>query len=590
MHAACSNLVNYCLATWKHPSGHLQQIDFLCACSASVALVKELHLEPWGFLDLQTTSDHRMVSMELECGVGVKPKSCSKPCRFVSDEHYDLFAQALSTSPPMPWDGSTPAVDYVNHLMVDMQTKIKETLPKRSPRKAWISPRTWSFMELLNKYRKLLSGLQRGDTTALPQLARAIIQHDGEKFFPAGDVDATAGCISAIRTLSAVKKRLIRADRKSWLQSLCDRVQGRADAHDLHNFHKTIRQICRSDKGRKGLRLMDNDGVLIDDRDKVNSMWHSFWRQHFSATDVTPASFSDRLTRVYDEPLGAEHGFAFSDETEDDDISELQVLQAIKRMESRRASPDPIPARAWKLFAPAIALPLARLFSDFKQTRSVPLSYSGSQVVGVFKKKGSPYVMKNFRPVSLMMVEAKLFSRLLLEMLQKRLRQHSAQLVRCSHGNSVPAIDHSSSSVCCTFTHLCSEAGLESVGYSRPQAEVIVEFLHAHPPILAECGVPTGILAVLRAWGSHTWISTQSGDPDEANSCRTLLGVKQGDCMAAQVFDIFYGHILSRLYQKLREEGLLMDLTLPVGRSLDHAARDGAIPQTIQLGPVRLPG
>eukprot|EP00971_Amphidinium_carterae_P191659 3803166-Amphidinium_carterae.2 len=532
--------------TWKHPSGSLQQIDFLCACSASAPLVTELHLEPWGMLDLQTTSDHRMVSMTLECGVAVKAKERLGASNFVSDEHFDQFARSLQSSPPVEWDEASSPTEYIDRFMEDMQDRIRASRPLRTPRKPWISAGTWSVMELLNKYRKLLSGLCRGDASALPQLAEAIIQHEGEQFFPSGDADAISGCASAIRSLSAVKKRMIRADRKSWLDELCKKVQGRADSHDLHNFHKTIRQLCHSAKSRKGLRLIDEHGVLVDDPCRVNCMWHQYWRQHFSAADVVPASFADRNSRC---------------------------------------------------------------------TRSVPLSYADSQVVGVFKKKGSPYSMQNFRPVSLMMVEAKLFSRLLLEMLQKRLSQHRAQFGSgASTGTAFPqlVIRQAASAarvgkfasgtvffdICAAFdrvltpllwgcnSRIASGSDFTGMGYSHAQANAIIEFLHAHPPILAACGVPTGILAVLRTWGSHTWITTQSGEPTADTSCRTLLGVKQGDCMAAQVFDIFYGHILAELYQRLRDEDLLIDMTLPVGRALDHLAHDGQVPQTVQLGPV----
>eukprot|EP00971_Amphidinium_carterae_P027746 547073-Amphidinium_carterae.1 len=146
--------------------------------------------------------------------------------------------------------------------MKELHACIAETKPSRTPRKPWISQRTWSCMELLNKYRKLLSALHRGDSAALSRLAAAIVHHDGERFFPAEESDAIAGCTSAIKSLGAIKKRLIKTDRKVWLQGLCERVQGRADSHDLHNFHKTIRQLCRSVKSRKGLRLIDDDGVL----------------------------------------------------------------------------------------------------------------------------------------------------------------------------------------------------------------------------------------------------------------------------------------------------------------------------------------
>eukprot|EP00971_Amphidinium_carterae_P333048 6467548-Amphidinium_carterae.1 len=222
-------------------------------------------------------------------------------------------------------------------------------------------------------------------------------------------------------------KRLLRADRKQWLNSLAEKVQQGASDRDLHAFHKMVKVMCRSSLGRKGLRLMNAAGTMVDDEEQVSRMWHQHWQSHFNATgSVAPVSFCDRTTRVYDEP-SVSFDPTCDPDIEDEFFTEAQVLSAIKHMNARKASPDSVPAQAWRVFGPTAAGPLAAMFNDFMHSRSVPLSYAGSRVVGVFKRKGSPYLVKNFRPVSLMMVEAKLFSKLLLGVLQKRLRQHCAQ-------------------------------------------------------------------------------------------------------------------------------------------------------------------
>eukprot|EP00971_Amphidinium_carterae_P193523 3840098-Amphidinium_carterae.1 len=583
-------------------------------------IIQEAELEDWGLMDLQTTSDHRAVTVTMDWGVKVKTKAAQKSCRFVSDAHFEDFKAVMTRDPPAPWDGSSAPEEYMGQLMSRAHDAVISSMPRKAPRKPWISERTWNFMLLLNKYRRLQSCLYRNDATKARECARAIAFHEGEHYFPPDETEAVAGCIAAIKVLGAMTKRLLRADRKQWLNSLAEKVQQGASDRDLHAFHKMVKVMCRSSPGRKGLRLMNAEGTMVDDEEQVSRMWHQHWQSHFSATgSVAPVSFCDRTTRVFDEPFDESSvnpsGLTCDPDIEDEFFTEAQVLSVIKHMNARKASPDCVPGQAWRVFGPAAARPLAAMFNDFMHSRSVPLSYAGSRVVGVFKRKGSPYLVKNFRPVSLMMIEAKLFSKLLLGVLQKKLRQHCAQfgsgiatgtvfpqLIVRQLASAAKAAQLASATIffdiCAAFdrvltpllwgcsTQLSSDGDLLDFGYNQEQAQVIIRFLHEHPSILSACGIPMGVLAVLRAWGSHTWITTHKGQPTPENSCRTLLGVKQGDNMAAQVFDIFYGHILSVLFQKLRELGLLVDLTLPVGRELDTLEHGGQSPQSIQLGPL----
>eukprot|EP00971_Amphidinium_carterae_P214409 4255073-Amphidinium_carterae.3 len=99
-------------------------------------------------------------------------------------------------------------------------------------------------------------------------------------------------------------------------------------------------------------------------------------------------------------------------------------------------------------------------------------------------------------------------------------------------------------------------------GFTAPQADMVVRFLAERPTLLAVCGLPAGLLSVLRVWGHASWWTINGTD-----ACSSALGVRQGDCLSAMVFDIFYSHVMDILQQRLRDAGVLTELVAPQGRS-----------------------
>eukprot|EP00971_Amphidinium_carterae_P180966 3590313-Amphidinium_carterae.1 len=284
-------------------------------------------------------------------------------------------------------------------------------------------------------------------------------------------------------------------------------------------------------------------------------------------------------------------------------------------MHPRKAAPDLVPAETWKFVSHLVAEPLAHLFTDFCRRRCVPLAYAGSKVVAVYKRKGCPHSAASFRPISLMKVEAKLFSRLILEQLAKTLSHHAGQFGSgLNAGTGLPqlvvrqlaAIAHDRNLAHATlFVDIkaafdrvlrpllwgCGASdqdgtGLLQEGYNAPQCDLIARFLVEHPSILSLCGVPASILSVLRSWGQSTWFTTSSTHTDGVDASRTLLGVRQGDNVSAIMFDLFYGHILERLHRCLREAGLLIELACPVGRSYSLEPRAEQSLRAVHIGPI----
>eukprot|EP00971_Amphidinium_carterae_P271605 5389359-Amphidinium_carterae.2 len=198
----------------------------------------------------------------------------------------------------------------------------------------------------------------------------------------------------------------------------------------------------------------------------------------------------------------------------------------------------------------------------------------------------------NYRPVALMKTEAKLMSRMILMQLTKTLATHASQF---GSGDCVGVIypqmvirqmaasaASNGLASCTLFVDIVaafdrvllpllwgcnSRTGWQAAellddGFTAPQADMVVRFLAERPTLLSVCGLPAGLLAVLRVWGHASWWTVNGTD-----ACSSALGVRQGDCLSAMVFDIFYSHVMDILQQRLRDSHVLTELVVPHGRS-----------------------
>eukprot|EP00971_Amphidinium_carterae_P349659 6491138-Amphidinium_carterae.1 len=511
--------------TWRHANGTLSQIDFIMVDEVLVARVVRVYVEAWGIMDLSTTSDHRMVSVQFELGLKVNgPRQAAAIRRFRTEGHYAQFVSRVRAGSLPLWNLAEPAEVYITELMQKVCDLIEETAPVAAPRQPWISQCSWDLMCLLNKYRRLLGALVRGERLLAP-------------FYPTEATEAIQGCREAIASIGKRIKRCLRADRRSWIDSKCQQLRLYGDSHDSRSLHRTVRQLCKSGASRAGRRMLAPDGSIAVDKTRLDGVWQDHWREHFNAMSSYPTDFEDRLTLVADEPITDVHpGMSVVDELPSGmDMSPGQVLQVIRRMHLYRATPDMVPSEVWRVIADLVAEPLSTFFSELVTRRVIPRSYAGCRIVGVWKRKGNPMSASNYRPVALMKTEAKLMSRMILMQLTKTLATHASQF---GSGDCVGVIypqmvirqmaasaASNGLASCTLFVDIVaafdrvllpllwgcnSRTGWQAAellddGFTAPQADMVVRFLAERPTLLSVCGLPAGLLAVLRVWGHASW-------------------------------------------------------------------------------------
>ena len=197
-----------------------------------------------------------------------------------------------------------------------------------------------------------------------------------------------------------------------------DHIQRKVDIlleskKDPYKYHSILRNITgfRHDKDIPPL-IADDGTVICDDLLKAN-MLNSYFR---AQTEIKlNDSHYEHLT-VYKEthPETPHHLDTIH-------ITSNEVLNILNGLDASKAcGSDKIPTRFLKMVAIYVAEPLAKIFNKSLAVGKYPMLWKMADVKPVFKGKGSPSEMKNYRPISLLPCVSKIFEKVIF----KRIYDH----------------------------------------------------------------------------------------------------------------------------------------------------------------------
>ena len=97
------------------------------------------------------------------------------------------------------------------------------------------------------------------------------------------------------------------------------------------------------------------------------------------------------------------------------DFSEDDIMKVIQELDPNKAhGQNNISIRTIKICGKSICIPLRKIFEECLRTGTVPLEWKKGHVVPIFKK-GDKQIYKNYRPISLLPIFAKILERLIFE-------------------------------------------------------------------------------------------------------------------------------------------------------------------------------
>ncbi|KAK6745869.1 hypothetical protein RB195_012155 [Necator americanus] len=236
-----------------------------------------------------------------------------------------------------------------------------------------------------------------------------------------------------------------------------------------------------------------------------------------------------------------------------------EIRHAIMSVRNRTApGPDRIRPEHLKSLPPVLINTLARLFTRYLSECKVPKQWKTSKTVLLYKK-GDPHDIGNYRPICLLSVIYKLFTRVILNRIEKVLDE-GQPCEQAGFRKGFSTIDH---------IHTVSKLIEVSREYKMPLCLTFIDLKKAFDSVETEAvvealdnqGVPTQYIKVLRELHSNF---TTGISPFYKNIIIDVKrGVRQGDTISPKIFTATLENAMRKL--EWDDMGVKVD-----GRQLHH--------------------
>eukprot|EP00971_Amphidinium_carterae_P236934 4702491-Amphidinium_carterae.5 len=588
-HISLSPSQHDAISTWCHPRSKLLfQIDFVLTCEKALAAVSTCSTLPWSYFDLLTCSDHRSVFASFLIGKPAVKRRAPQPTRrHKCPAHLIAFQDHVKKKMTSfaPAAGASP-LEVTAELQSIAVESMRLTKPKKAqPRQDWILPATWNHMRSLHTLRKFIKARKHSSDEGRWHLP---IQLGAVNGAPEGlelpcVVTALNSQTYSDEVLKAYAKAytklvryMLRRDKKHWLGTKCAESQQFFTHHDAKKAFEIVKQLSKVQRRqRSGASLMTEDGSITHDADEVSRRWVTHWQAHFDA-DLR-MGLSDRLLPTL-EFRGAASEFH---------TSVVEVKGLLRTMNKRSVAPDVCPHMYWEHLEPHFSRALTESFNLCLDQGAIPSAWSGSLVVPIPKPNKAPTLLSSHRPVQLMLMEAKVFSRLLLKHLSGFIAISWLQMARCgvlpplaTSQQFVAHIRDSSLSAAMVFVDISAAyddvshqlmfgdscetnnddlmyLGLKRLGLDHYESSSTQDYLRRYPHHILCDRVPPRLLKVLRSWVTSPWFqlperhSYVSEEAEEYPVLKTTKGIRQGDCLSTFLFCAFFDVALLELHEHL---------------------------------------
>ncbi|MES9976933.1 MAG: reverse transcriptase domain-containing protein [Candidatus Thiodiazotropha sp.] len=523
-------------ATWRPPSSRQRwtQIDHIAISYRWRGCVKSCRSYWNTFVD----SDHALVCANLQLRFGGRPHRRPNQidvAKLNIPEVAEVFQREISALLPISSVVSTH--DYwaqLQQVLHETALRVCGVTKRRS--EPWISTRS---LELLNERRTLPPGPQMD---AKRQSIRREIQ-------------------------TSMKK-----DRELWWTKQATLMEAAA----LSGNTRKLFQLINSTGGKR-LRVSETikevDGTIIINRSKRLDRWADYFQSQLnwpSGSDQQPAV---SVSEMWDIPTHPP--------------SEAEVSEALSNMKYNKSPGlDGLPAEVFRAAGYALVVELTRLLSEVWETESVPLTWSDSVIIPVFKK-GSRNECSNYRGISLIPIASKLLVTIILHRLSQR-RNLQTREEQAGFRPGRGCVDQ-----IFALRQLLEHRHI----YRRPTIVVFLDIRGAFDAIdrasLWDClnrfGVPLKYVKLLEALYSQT-TSRVRVYGELSNTFSVSSGVRQGCPISPFLFNFAIDDILQSVFASLPDNGVEL---YPGNKVTDLVYADdialmGFDPTTVQLALDRL--
>ena len=294
--------------------------------------------------------------------------------------------------------------------------------------------------------------------------------------------------------------------------------------HDPYKYHKILKDISGRRQNDSIPSLVQHDGTTVtNDMDKA-----TLFNNHFAAQtqlDINSTHISQLQTYMTGDSVPVPT-------LQDIKISPSEVLKTLNNLDANKScGSDQLPTKILKMTALLIYEPLTELFNKSLATGKYPTSWKHAKVRPIFKRKGTPSEVNNYRPISLLPCLSKIFGKIIFS----RIYQHITEFSLLSEKQSGYRPGHNTQLQLMYLTDRLYVSLDEEKDFTTIYLDISKYFEKIwHAGLLAKCEKEFGLTGNLLAWlKSYLTDRKQSVNINDATSQTATLcaGVPQGSVL-----------------------------------------------------------
>lgn len=494
--------------TWMHPrSRRWHQLDHIIVRRRQLCDVKNCR----SLHSADCNTDHALV----RCKLKISPK------RFHRAKPKPV--QSVNTS-------ATKDPSCVSKFRELLAGHFTSTVP-RNPEAAWSRFRSAVSDSALSAFgirsRRQPDWFTDNADTLLPALQTKRIARNKVR------IRNTRSAKAEYRKAKNLVQRCTREALHHYWKQLSNRIQTCSDTGDLRGLYSGIKEAIGPIPKRSAPLLSINGEILHDPSEQLKR-----WMEHFSSLYSTDAEIDPdalcaipQLTTLYEL---------------DSTINLEEVRQAISRLKNNKSpGPDGIPSEVFKTGGDVLTAELLKVFQVCWQYQCIPQDLKDSNIITLYKNKGSRQDCNNYRGISLLNLAGKILARVILP----RLQVIAARILpesQCGFRASRSTVD---------MVFSLRQLQEKCIEQQRPLYVVFVDLSKAFDnvsrsglySILKRLGCPDTLLSLLIGFHQDMKATVQCNG-ERSETINIMSGVKQGCVLAPTLFGIFLSALLLRAF------------------------------------------
>uniref|UniRef100_A0A670YX33 Reverse transcriptase domain-containing protein n=1 Tax=Pseudonaja textilis TaxID=8673 RepID=A0A670YX33_PSETE len=216
--------------------------------------------------------------------------------------------------------------------------------------------------------------------------------------------------------MDIIKHKMGQAEKEELAQKIRSAKQNYFE--DANKPGRWLAYKLRKEKeSRKIVQLIDDQGQMCYGNKEKKTIIQDFYGQLYKQED-----FDEERIKLY---LQNANLPKISEETEkmlESTITMMELTEAFNRQNNGKApGPDRLPAEFYKTLQESLSTPLLEVMNEAMLNKKIPKTWSEAYITLIPKEGADPSQIKNYRPISLLNADYKIFASILAERFKRYL-------------------------------------------------------------------------------------------------------------------------------------------------------------------------